>query len=118
MKDFLAAAEIVELKNDHRGQRESRFADRIKSILMLNSGLSPSKVAEYLLLDKKTVRNYRERYLADGLEGLCEDWHLGRKSSLSLADLDVLERELLTNIHPTTTAVIYPSWLRFPLFEK
>ncbi len=66
MNGFLSVSEIAELKQDHRAERESRYADRIKSILMLNSGLSAQKVAEYLLLDEKTVRSYRERYLADG----------------------------------------------------
>jgi transposase len=106
MRDFLSALEIKELKSDHRAERESRYADRIKAILMLNSGVSVSKVAEYLLLDEKTVRKYREVYLEDGLEGLCSDWYRGRESSLSLSELDELESELRSKIYPTTAAVI------------
>ena len=52
MRDFLSFNDIEELKLDHRAERESRFADRLKSILMLNSGLSYSKTAQYLLLDE------------------------------------------------------------------
>ena len=48
MKTFLTSAEIEELKAEHRAERNSRYADRIKAILMLDSGVSAAKVAEYL----------------------------------------------------------------------
>jgi len=106
MKDFLSASQIEELKQDHRAERELRYGDRIKSILMLNSGLSYAKIAEYLLLDEKSIRNYLERYLADGLDGLCGDLYSGRKSSLSKLELEQLEKELKSKIYPTTSAII------------
>ena len=94
MKDFLSAKQIAELKADHRAERESRYADRIKAVLMLNSGLSASKVAEYLLLDEKTVRKYRERCFEGGLEGLCNDWYRGRENSLTESEQRKLVQEL------------------------
>ena len=106
MKDFLSAEEIAELKADHRAERESRYADRIKAILMLNSGLGAAQVAEYLLLDEKTIRSYLSRYLEDGLEALCNDWYRGRQSALSLEQLDELEAELRSKIYPSTRAVV------------
>ncbi len=98
--------EIAELKADHRAERESRYADRIKAVLMLNSGVSASKVAEYMLLDEKTVRKYRQRYLEGGVEELCSDWHRGRESRLTLEEEDKLIEELLSKIYPNTSAVI------------
>lgn len=106
MKDFLSQAEIAELKADHRAERELRYGDRIKAVLMLNSGLSPSKVAEYLLLDEKTVRKYLDRYLEGGLEGLCVDWYRGRVSALSIEQEDSLKAELRSKIYPTAASVI------------
>lgn len=106
MKEFLSAEEIAELKADHRAERESRYADRIKAVLMLNSGLSVSKVAEYLLLDEKTVRKYQQRYLEGGLEGLCSDWYRGRESRLTLEEEDRLIEELKSKIYPSTSAVV------------
>ena len=97
--------EIVELKADHRAERESRYADRIKAVLMLNSGLNASKVGEYLLLDEKTVRKYRERYFEGGLEALCNDSYSGRGSSLTLEEEDSLISELRNKIYPSTSAV-------------
>jgi transposase len=106
MKDFLSKSQISELKADHRAERELRYGDRIKAILMLNSGVSVSKIAEYLLLDEKTIRKYQQRYLDGGLEGLCNDSYQGRESLLSLAEQDELERELRSKIYPTTASII------------
>ena len=106
MKNFLSNKQIAELKADHRAERDSRYADRIKAVLMLNTGLSAGKVAEYLLMDEKTVRNYLNRYLEGGLEGLCNDFYFGRKSWLTESEQQALILELRTRIYPTTCAVI------------
>ena len=106
MKDFLSQEEIVELKTEHRAEGSSRYADRIKAILMLNSGVSASKVAQYLLLDESTVRSYLKKYLSDGLEGLCVDWHKGRSSLLTLAEQEQLDTELRGRVYPRTAAII------------
>jgi len=113
MKDFLSGKEVEELKADHRAERQSRYADRIKAVLMLNSGYSASMVAECLLLGEKTVRRYREMYLEAGLEGLCGDYYTGRGSFLSLTELDELEEELKSKIYPTTSAIIAYAQQRF-----
>ena len=106
MKNFLSSKQIAELKADHRAERDSRYADRIKAVLMLNTGLSAAKAAEYLLMDEKTVRNYLKRYLEGGLEGLCSDFYFGRKSCLTESEQQALILELRTRIYPTACAVI------------
>lgn len=106
VKDFLKSSEIEELKADHRAERESRYADRIKAILMLNSGYSAGTVAECLLLNETTVRRYLQRYVDGGLEELCTDWHQGRVSVLSLDEEDALVAELKRVIYPTASSVI------------
>ena len=82
MKDFLSKAEIEKLKAEHRMERELRYGDRIKAILMLDSGVKASKVAEYLLLDEKTIRTYHQKYILEDIENV-------RKSPGGI-----------TNIHP------------------
>jgi transposase len=104
--NFLSKKEIRELKTDHRAERDSRYADRIKSILMLNEGVPVAKIAHYLLLDEKSIRNYRDRYSDGGLEALCNDSYYGRKGILNKSELAMLENELRSKIYPTTTSII------------
>lgn len=106
MISFLNELEIQELKADHRSERESRYADRIKTVLMRNSGLSYSKISEYLLIDESTVRVYLSKYLEGGLENLCMDEYLGRSSKLSIEEEDLLSSELRKKIYPTTASIV------------
>ena len=106
MKDFLSKAQIAELKRDHRAERDLRYGDRMKAILLLNKGLSSAKIAEYLLLDEKTVNNYKHRYQQGGLEGLCNDNYLGGLSLLTAEEQDQLVNELRSKIYPTTQPII------------
>jgi transposase len=104
--NFLSKKEISELRSDHRAERDSRYADRIKAILMLNEGVPISKISHYLLLDKKSITNYRERYAQGGLEALCNDSYYGRECSLDESELSVLEQELRSQIYATTAPII------------
>lgn len=106
MGQFLSKNQIVELKAEHRVEDHARYADRIKAILLLDAGLSSAKVAEYLLLDEKTVRNYRRMYDEGGIEELCTDEYSGSKSLLTEVQLDELEKELRGKIYLTTAAVV------------
>ncbi len=59
MNDYnLTDQELFELQVQvlHREMTEKRQADRIKAIILLDSGFSPSQVAEVLLIDRSTVR--------------------------------------------------------------
>ena len=63
MDDFrLTPQQIAALKALHRKQRDRRFADRINAIILLGSGWSAANVAQALLIDKATVRNWLEEY--------------------------------------------------------
>lgn len=61
---FLSNRERGELKKAHKQEHLRRHADRIKAILLPDSGWSYEKVAEALLLDDQTVRNY-EKNISD-----------------------------------------------------
>ena len=106
MGTFLNDRDRAELRELHRQESKRRYADRIKSVLMLDEGLSAAQIARYLLLDEKTVTGCREKYLCGGVEELCSDELFGRLPRLSLEQLDDLEKELRENIYLTTNGVI------------
>lgn len=105
MKGTLSKQQILELKADHRVERDKRYADRIKAILMLNEGFSVSQIAHCLLIDEKSVTNYRKRYFEGGLEALCNDEYYGSSGLLGAEELLKLKCELCEKIYPTTSAV-------------
>jgi transposase len=103
---FLTAKEIEELKADHRAEEKRRYADRIKSVLLLDQGMVAEEVARILLLDEKTVRRYHQLYESGGLEGLCIDEIVGKQSRLSDEQEEELKLELRNRIFLSSGAVI------------
>jgi transposase len=63
----LSKTERSSLKEFHRSEHNRKAADRIKTVLLLDEGLTYSRVAEILLLDNQTVSNYEKRFLKDGV---------------------------------------------------
>jgi hypothetical protein len=53
MKDFLPAQEVTNLKAAHKIEKDRMLADRIKTILALNEGLTYEQIAKLLLLMKR-----------------------------------------------------------------
>lgn len=78
----------------HKACKDKRFADRIKAILMLNSGLSFQEVADYLLLDDDTIRNQYTIFKEEGAEGLMKDLYQGGAPRLSAVQQKLLEEHL------------------------
>lgn len=105
MGEFLTKAQIKELKCAHRFEDKLKYGDRIKTILLLDQGWTYSKIAEVLLLDEKTVGNYRRLYEEGGVDRLCCDEHPGRESKLTEKQLEDLRRELQRKIYMTTASV-------------
>ena len=59
MSRFLTKQERKALEQELRLERYARFSDRIKCILLLDSGKTSESIAEYLFLSGNTVTNYR-----------------------------------------------------------
>ncbi len=71
MKDFtLTSEEISKLRIAHRTAKRKRDADRIKAIVLLCKGWTAVEVAEALLIDDETIRNYLKRYQSGGIKEL------------------------------------------------
>ena len=106
MEGFLTEEQRKELLSELRLERNRKFADRIRVILLLDAGESAADIAKFLFLHEGTVRNYEKRYKEGGLEGLIIDNHIGRSAYLSSEEQKKLVLELESKIYPTTKAII------------
>jgi transposase len=106
MGEFLTTKQRTELQLAHRAESSRRFADRIKTILLLDAGWPAEKIAEALLIDADTVRRYRALYESGGLEFLCSFAYEGRRCFLSSAESKMLVQELRSKIYLCTSEVV------------
>ena len=106
MEPFLTEEQREELLSELRLEKNRKFADRIRVILLLDKGKSATKIAEYLFLNEGTVRNYEKRYKKGGLEKLVNDYYIGRSTYLSPEEQSKLTLELESKVYPTTKSVI------------
>ena len=106
MEGFLTEEQKKELLSELRLEKNRKYADRIRVILLLDKGKSATKISEYLFLDEGTVRNYKNRYTEGNLEGLLNDYHTGRSSYLSPKEQKELIVELESKVYPTTKSII------------
>ena len=107
MVSFLTKEQREELLSELRLERNRKFADRIRVILLLDKGKPAIKIAEYLFLDESTVRNYEKRYKEGGLEKLVNDYYMGRSSYLSSEEQSKLIVELESKVYLTTKSIIF-----------
>ncbi len=62
MKKFLKEEEREYLKSSHRQEKNGRTRDRIKAILMADSGWTYKETGEALLLDHETISRHVREY--------------------------------------------------------
>jgi transposase len=106
MGSLLTSKQRRELLEAHRVEKYQRFADRIKAILLLDSNWQVADIAEALLIDPDTVRNYKQLYESKGIEGLCSFAYDGRECQLSAQEIKQLTKQLRSKIYICTTAII------------
>jgi hypothetical protein len=80
---FLSKKERKDLRRQHRGETERRYADRIKALLLWDKGWTFEEIGEALLLDESTIRRYRKLYESDGMNRLLNDDWGGSERRLS-----------------------------------
>ena len=107
MEQFLTKAERKELLSELSREREKRYADRIRIILLLDQGEPMVKIAEYFFLTERSINNYKNRYKQGGLEELLNDYYIGRSAYLSPKEQSELIVELESTVYPTTRSVIF-----------
>jgi transposase len=104
----LSEREILELKKLHRQLRnkgDAKSADRIKTIISLARGYSYSEVAEILLLDEATIREYSKKYESGGLNELLANYYKPYEGNLSKEEIEILRTELDSKIFMDSAAV-------------
>lgn len=106
MGKFLTNKERQHLIEAHRLERNLRYGDRIKAILLLDANWQVSDIAEALLLDPSTISNYKSRYDTEGANALFNDNYRGRVSELSDEQKDELVSELRSKIYLSAANVI------------
>ena len=82
-----------------------RFADRIKAVLLIDSGWTYEEVAEALFLDDATVRRYLQAYQAEGVTGLVKDAYKGGVSKLTAFEENELVQHLLQVTYASTKEI-------------
>ena len=90
----LTSQQIRSLKTLHKLQRDRKMADRVKAVVLLGTGWSVAQVAEVLLVDEQTVRNWFEKYRTGGDSELLAMRCEGRVCSLSVEQQQELSKHL------------------------
>ena len=109
MKILLSPEQINRLKILHKTQTVKRYADRIKIILLLNTGYSQEEVSDILLIDEDTVCKWKScflnRILTEDLSTWFSDNYMGYVGKLSYTSLSYL-RTYLKDFNVSTKAQI------------
>lgn len=59
---FLNDAERIQLKTQHKRERDKKTCDRIKAVLLYDKGWSFEEIAEVLLISEEAIRHHVEEY--------------------------------------------------------
>lgn len=95
MKNFdLTDSELVILKVAHKVTKDKWLADRLKAVISLGNGWPLEEVAEILLLDPETLRNYLKIFKEGGVKALADRKYKGRQSKLTDAQKSSLKEHL------------------------
>ena len=70
MRSFLLRHQRNELLGEHRLEHNKWFADRIKTILLIDDGFTAPQISKVLFIDDSTVCRYKKAYENGGLEEL------------------------------------------------
>ena len=103
----LSKAELSKLKALHRRTPQKRYADRIKAVILLGSGWSVGAVAEALLIDRNTVRQYYKLYQSGGTDHLLTMSYRGSQGYLTEEQLDALDEHLQETLYQTVKEVVH-----------
>ncbi len=60
--NFLNDHEKVQLRIQHKQERDGRVRDRIKAVLLYDKGWTPQQIAEALLISDEAIRNHIDDY--------------------------------------------------------
>jgi transposase len=105
-KFILTSEQLNELRRAHRLTKDKRAADRIKAVYSLAVGYSVQEIADILMIDDETLRNYVKRYQGGGVKALVANHHKGSQSHLSEMELKDLELHVKRNAYLSADAIV------------
>lgn len=109
----LSDEELRALRVAHREAKNKRSAYRINAMILLGQGWTVTQVAEALLLNEGTIRNYVRRYQKGGIEGLGRDKYKGSEGYLNQVQLQALDEHLQAQTYLRVEDVIVYVQKRF-----
>ena len=89
MKNFLSEQEVLDLRSQHRKEKDRRVADRIKTVLLSNKGWNCRQIAEALFLDEDTVSRHVSEYVKSKKLHIVTGGSESKLSSAQAADLQL-----------------------------
>ena len=95
--------DLIELARD--GSAAHRLARHANALVLLDTGMSCSSVADVLLLDGDTIRTWYQLYQEDGIEGLPRFGHEGSTCRLTVAQQGRL-KAWIGETRPRTTRAV------------
>jgi len=98
--------ELLDLQVLHQELHKKREADRVKSVILLGTGWTPSQVAEVLLIDRTTVRHYFQDYKKGGVNRLLETHYSRHRGNLSSKQEHTLDIYLQAHLHNTAKSIV------------
>lgn len=101
----LTAEERNSLTILHKGCQDKRTADRIKAILLVDTGYTYQQIEEILLIDERTLGRYKKAYLKNGVTGLISNNYHGGVFKLSEEQRSLLTKELDSKPYATAADI-------------
>ena len=101
----LSQQELADPRAAHRAARDVRAACRINAVILLGKGRSAADVADALLIDPDTVREYFKRYRKGGGDDVLRMSYVGSEALLDDRQLAELDAHLLYRLYLTAQAV-------------
>jgi len=96
---------LLKLHRRLKNKGDAKSADRIKTIISLAKGYSYSEVAEILLLDETTIREYAKKYEKGGIDELLAYYYKPYEGFLFDYEIEILCEELDSKIYLDAKAV-------------
>lgn len=96
---------LLKLHRRFKNEGDAKSADRIKTIISLAKGYSYSEVAEILLLDETTIREYAKKFEKGGIDELLTYYYKPYEGFLFDYEIEILCEELDSKIYKEAKAV-------------
>ena len=106
MHDYhLTEQELAELRQAHHQTRNVREAYRLNVVILLGRGRTVADIADALLIDPVTVRDYFKRFKRGGLDELLRMNFVSSEARLDREQLAEQDAHLRTTVYSTAAAV-------------